>query len=273
MNISTSETTFARALRSERIRVGLTQAQLSNKIETSQQNVAAMEKGLSLPRHDLYERMVAFFGNTSVIAALPPKRDLLMATEAIGKASASSSAPMFQRRQESLSEEEEVRPVIPEMRTPRLRRERNLTLRELLPSELRGNVEKSLTFIDTVYRVDYLSDKLCVEVKSPVNIPSVLTSARLAMQQLYLFTNVIKVLHPNIQLPRASLVLVKGGLDIWASHDNNPVGKTVIMEAGIMGVAVLLAEDMAQAAKYIAALEKNEHQESTTEVVDAPEDF
>lgn len=268
MNNSPAESTFAKALRSERKRMGLTQARLAEVLGTSQQNIAGMEKGLSLPRPDLHERMVDIFGNTSVIAALPPRRDLLLATEAISKASATASLATFQRQQENLNTTDD--PVKPEMKVPRLRRDRNNDLKALLPPELHNNVERVLAVFDTFYRVDYLSDKLCVEIKSPANLPSVLSAARAAMQQLHIYASVLKQQYKDY--PQPMPVLVHGCMNIWTSPDNNPRGKTVVVEGGLMGIRVVIVDTLAQAADFIVKAEKGVYQQSPEEL-GADEDY
>ena len=69
---------FARVLRAERNRLKMTQTQLAEAIGTSQQNVGGMERGLSLPRPELFDKMVEVFGKHSPVANLPPRRDVLI---------------------------------------------------------------------------------------------------------------------------------------------------------------------------------------------------
>jgi DNA-binding XRE family transcriptional regulator len=69
---------FARVLRAERKRLQLTQVQLAQAIGTSQQNIGGMERGLSLPRPELHDKMVELFGQHSPVANLPPRRDVLI---------------------------------------------------------------------------------------------------------------------------------------------------------------------------------------------------
>lgn len=96
---------FARVLRAERKRLEMTQVQLAEAIGTSQQNIGGMERGLSLPRPELHDKMVELFGRHSPVANLPPRRDVLIpgaSAEVIERASSGASSVSFNRKQEVL---------------------------------------------------------------------------------------------------------------------------------------------------------------------------
>jgi len=228
MNESTANSTFAKALRSERKRMELTQAQLADRIGTSQQNIAGMEKGLSLPRPDLHDRMVDLFGSDSVIAALPPKRDLLLATEAIGKASATAALETISQ----VKGFDYAREVLPSRVVtsadwrraaaidPKATRE---ALREVLPVEYHQYIDgwvlspENQRIPGVGYRADYLSPGLCVEMKRVFMGHRLLEVVRLGIQQISLFRNIleskerVESLHP--QHRRYVLALVVDSLD------------------------------------------------------------
>jgi transcriptional regulator with XRE-family HTH domain len=234
----------------------LTQTQLADAVGTTQQNVAGWEKGKSLPKQATFDRLVEVFGEHSVVAALPPRGEILLAHSAIDNA----MEPAFRRTQESLGHVVMVTDV-PAGVTPlpilQNRRLRNETLRELLPEKLRGNTEVALTLHDLTYRVDYLSENLCVEIKTPT--PSnVLGSARSAIQQLYLFNSVLK---QNAKAggahPKPLLILIKGDINLWDSPNNNPRGKFILTEAGVMGITVAFVDTLEAAASYIKARESD----------------
>lgn len=67
------ETTFGSSLRLAREAKQLTQTQLANLVGTSQQNIAGMEAGRSLPKEAIYDKLCEVFGKHSDIAQLPPR--------------------------------------------------------------------------------------------------------------------------------------------------------------------------------------------------------
>lgn len=70
---STAETTFGKSLRLAREAKQLTQTQLAKIVGTSQQNIAGIEAGRSLPKDDLFDKLVEVFGRHSAVAQLPPR--------------------------------------------------------------------------------------------------------------------------------------------------------------------------------------------------------
>ena len=77
---------FAKALRADRISRGLTQKQLAAAVGFSQQNVTNLESSKSLPRPDLYVRLMAYFGPGSALANASPERLLAASTTKYGSA-------------------------------------------------------------------------------------------------------------------------------------------------------------------------------------------
>ena len=69
-------TTFAKAVKLERLRLELTQTQLADAVGTTQQNVAGWESSKSLPKTPTWERLVELFGKNSPVAALPPRGEI-----------------------------------------------------------------------------------------------------------------------------------------------------------------------------------------------------
>ncbi|NMM13871.1 MAG: helix-turn-helix transcriptional regulator [Rhodoferax sp.] len=70
--------TFGYALNAERKRLGITQGQLAERTNTTQQNVAGLESDKSLPRPELFSKIIEVFGRDSILATLPSTRRILM---------------------------------------------------------------------------------------------------------------------------------------------------------------------------------------------------
>lgn len=102
------ETTFGKSLRLEREARQLTQTQLATLVGTSQQNIAGMEAGRSLPKEAIFEKLVEVFGKHSSVAQLPPRGVIKMGYDTVeriahtskAKPAASSRATLSAKAQE-----------------------------------------------------------------------------------------------------------------------------------------------------------------------------
>ena len=73
-----SRTTFGKALKADREARKLTQQQVADAIGVKQQHVAGWESGKNLPRPESWEKLVDFFGQTSTIAFLPQRGEIVV---------------------------------------------------------------------------------------------------------------------------------------------------------------------------------------------------
>jgi len=223
------KSTFARALRMERERLGLTQKELAEKLGCAQQNIAGMENDKSLPKPDLHDKMVEIFGQTSPIAALPPRRDIV-------ELMARVSSPMFSRQQETLPESSE--PLRDEWR--------EVDFSELLPASLRGYIEAPLGYNGLSYTADYLSPALLVEVKHVGNPANMLNLGRHGLHHLSTMCRIVDTLRlESEQQPKPILILVSPNLNIDKSM------MRLSAEAELHGIEVLFAPNNTSVAELI----------------------
>ena len=87
---SIPETTFGKSLRLEREARQLTQTQLAVLAGTSQQNIAGMEAGRSLPKEAIFEKLVEVFGKHSSVAQLPPRGVIKLGYDTVERVSHAS---------------------------------------------------------------------------------------------------------------------------------------------------------------------------------------
>ncbi len=80
---SSSETTFGKSLRLARESKKLTQTQLADIVGTSQQNIAGMEAGRSLPKQAIFDKLCEVFGQHSSVAQLPPRGVIRMGYDVV----------------------------------------------------------------------------------------------------------------------------------------------------------------------------------------------
>lgn len=200
----TGKSTFAKALRMERERLGLTQKELADKLGCAQQNVAGMENDKSLPKPDLHDKMIEVFGPNSPVAALPPRRDIadLMARVSAPKLEAhhiQPSAVMWSRSQEF---------------TPAPADDTS-NFAEFLAPELRVHVESRLGYNGLSYMADYLSPSLLIEVKHVQNNKNTLFTGRVGLIHLKTLSLIVEtMLADSEQPPKPVLILVTETLNL-----------------------------------------------------------
>lgn len=101
---SSSETTFGKSLRLARESKKLTQTQLADLAGTSQQNIAGMEAGRSLPKQAIFDKLCEVFGQHSSVAQLPPRGVIRMGYDVVEDVMEKSrSIPLHTSSQQPLS--------------------------------------------------------------------------------------------------------------------------------------------------------------------------
>lgn len=247
-------TTFGKVLRQLRRDKELTQAQLAEKVGTSQQNIQGIEAGKSAPGNEIYERMLDFFGHDSLLSSVPPKQP-----------------PAFMRKPVYYRTSEGVTHLVTE-NTPPLPRSRPL-LRAAqisedigiqLPEGLRGGLNAKLTtqWSEVPYRVDYLGRNICLEIKSPQTPLTFLSAARSGLQQLYLFGLHFRAHYALLGETPPELVLA------ILSPEFDPLqrgartlsrGEVILREARLMGISVFFPKTVEKIAQAIVARETGQH--------------
>lgn len=161
----TETTSFGEALKAERNRRGWSQQELADKVGVTQQNVGNWERGANMPKQAALDKLIEVLGQDSPIASTRLKPELRVLHFA---GESTVDYPSFSRRQTEPN-------VLTVARMP-LRppiRETHLKLAELLPSELKQNLERRISLGRASYLADYLSDKLCVGIKKIIRSSSV----------------------------------------------------------------------------------------------------
>jgi DNA-binding XRE family transcriptional regulator len=221
------KSTFAKALRMERERLGLTQKELAEKLGCAQQNIAGMENDKSLPKQDLHDKMIEVFGQHSPVAALPPRRDIAELMERV-------SSPMYSSREPQTTEAAE-----PE-------HWREIEFVELLPHNLRGYTEAPLGYNGLSYMADYLSPTLLVEVKRVGNPANMLNLGRHGLQQLSTMSRIVDTIRLESEpQPKPILILVTPNLNIDKSM------MRLSAEAELHGIEVVFAPNNTSVAELI----------------------
>lgn len=227
-------TTFGKALRAERERMGLTQKELADRVGTVQQSVGGWEAGRSLPRPEMFDKLVEVFGPHSPVAALPPRGQIVQRA----KYGPSPMRPFKEINESRIKRELDARlaraveepvrvyphqeaaidglmsgPVVQSLdsrfanarRATAIRRAHlRDTLRDLLPEELHRHMEARIPAHHLQARADYISDRLCLEIirsgfgsgRSPAEALNV-QSARLGMQRLLVSRALLRMCYPT----------------------------------------------------------------------------
>lgn len=231
-----SASTFGSALRSERERLGLTQRELADRLETSQQNVAGWEGGKAHPGERFHRRMLQVFGEHSVLGYLQPKHRF---------APPPDFEPSGFGAEAGLVTDEPV-PVGP-------------PLTEELPPPLRRFAHAQVGRWD----VDYLSDRICAEIKL-LGSHRLDVVCRVGMQQLCVLR---RALEAGSDKPRNServflLVLLVSNLEAAVTDVALP---HLYVEGGALGIDIQLAPNLRSAASIIERLETHDARAHVTE--------
>lgn len=169
-------TTFHDALFAERERMGLTQAELADKLSTSQQNIASWESGRTAPRRRTLSRITEFFGPDSPVTKLAPTNDDPPMSPEPLRSSLFRKEPEMRGIAASRVRSEMIEPP-PDLVT-------------LVPENFRTYVEAAIQVGSRTARADYWSPKLGLEIiwmrQSGLLNPA-LPRTRQAMQQLLVF--------------------------------------------------------------------------------------
>ena len=201
-------TTFGKLLRQERKRKELNQTQLAELVGTTQQNIGNWEAGRNLPKQDAFDKLIEVFGKDSALALLPPKGEIRLEGKAVSSANtkaelvtapsrvdlthtqtgekldeAQLNALWVQGRQQS---EERFATALPEH------------LRQFVHRRVGGPGASSSKQNTLQYVADYLSPKLCVEIKR-ITGNRLETSARLGMHQLVVYRKMLELHEPDLE--------------------------------------------------------------------------
>ena len=241
-------TTFGRALRFERKRLGLTQRELAQRLETSQQNVAGWEVGKALPGVEFYDAMIALFGKTSPLSALPPREarmQIRLSREPINLA-----ARHWADEDDNLISDAKMRQdwSAPAQQTAK-------TFSGALPEALRVHADRRVDSSGArsyEYRADYLSARVCLCLCFPADAEGVLQSARGGLQQLALHR---ALLEGDAARERVYLLAVVVTDPSMIMGPGSRLAQ-VMFEASTLGVEVQLTDDAASLAGVVGALEQ-----------------
>lgn len=86
---------FGSVLHAERKRLGLTQVELAQRLDSTQQAVGGWEAGKTAPTEKFYARMMEVFGRSSPLKNFVRRGEVVTATNAIHSARESSRAQVF----------------------------------------------------------------------------------------------------------------------------------------------------------------------------------
>lgn len=213
--------------------MGLTQAELADKLDTSQQNVASWESGRSEPRKRNLARILEFFGPDSPVTRLAPtgrmevpsvRRELFRPP----------SIEDEQRHIENLSAPHEPLP----------------SLRDWLPEQYQAFVEPSISLGRRVARPDYWSPALGLEVvwlSHRVLSSNLLNRTRIAMQQLLVWSKA----HPSSDRQLIVAVVAQGG----ASYLLGNVLERLAAESSLLAIEVVYTSGVEGVADTITRVE------------------
>lgn len=240
-------TTFGKAVRSERKRLGLTQKQLADKLGTSQQNAGGWETAKSFPGHDLFEKLVDLFGRDSPVASMPPRTPN---TEIQLVPAAKQMQPTTAEVRDEYGERARIQFEREWRKGARLD---TSVLADELPAELKPNlqriVENPHLFGTYQYKADYLSDKLCLEMKK-VTGNRLEYTARLGMQQMVLFKTILEQANP----PKERTGTYVLALVIDDLGRTNGISR-LSFEAAMLGIIIGFYNNQSAVAKSIIQLE------------------
>lgn len=214
-------TTISLVLKAERKRLQLTQGELADKLECTQQNLSEIERGVSHPSPKLLDKMLEVFGHDSPLAYVARKGEV-------------RPPPVGPRVVISTVEPPSSRPHRPDSHW-------EAEVVNSMPPELRGYWQH------TKCAVDYVSPSLAVEVKysGASAAQSLLTLARLGMQQVC----VAKAMLTGQRT--YALVLVFEGAAMLRPER---VG-SIHAEAALLGIQLVFCPDASSAGKAIGMLE------------------
>lgn len=233
-------TTFGKVLKQERERLGLTQTQLAEKMETSQQNIGHWESGRSMPKHDAFERLLRVFGADSLLSHLPPRGEI---RSPIAKAFVELAGPDgTSQRIEAVQAWADGANAVP--RNQRI----EVEMAEALPAHLRQNVEQKIELHGITYKPDYLSPRVCAELRF-VSGSRIDLVSRTGMQQLLLFRHILSLRGPEPK--HFVLILVAGDMMQMVSN----TAMKMHTEARALGVELVYCNTPDAAALTIADYE------------------
>ena len=249
MENTPAKTTYGKAVRAERKLRELTQEQLAKAVGTSQQNIGGIEAGRSLPRPDLHDKLVQFFGKHSPIAALPPRDEILLAANAIANAQASSSADVIDVKSRPISNTEMAQWWTDG--AAKSAKEMEDAIGEALPQALRNNLHQRIDSGKRALRPDYISDRLVVEWKF-VSGPRLDTASRIGMQQLCVFKAALA--KQSAPPRRFILALVTMHLDAMRGSSMLNISE----EADMLGIEVYFCNDGGAVAHTVEQIESGQ---------------
>jgi len=155
----TETNSFGKVLKAERKRLGWSQQELADQVGVTQQNVGNWERGENMPKQAALDKLIEVLGPDSPIAATRLRPELRPAHHA-GETITEYAA--FSRRQTEFNLEKV--PLVGEGR-PVLFRDAHRKIQALLSPELKGNMERRVSYGRTRYMADYLSDRVCITIK------------------------------------------------------------------------------------------------------------
>lgn len=240
-------TTFGKVLKQERERLGLTQTQLAERMKTTQQNIGHWESGRSLPKHDAYEKLLEVFGTDSLLSHLPPRGQINVGPA--GGFTKTRELMVDVVSPDGTSAKIEAVQAWADGATAAQRNQRmEVEVTEALPAHLRHNVERKIDLHGITYRPDYLSDKVCAEVRY-VTGNRVDVVSRTGMQQLLLFKNILTA---QGKAPAQTLLILVAG-DMMQVVSNAAL--KMHAEARALGVDLVYCNTPQAAASTIAQCE------------------
>jgi len=250
---------FGDALRVERERLRLSQEQLGDMLEVSQQAVANWEAGTAIPRPERRKRLIQILGPGSELAKLMPRYEFAEGPLEPGP----SDGESWEDGRSDMTNNEPKEPLKGGLEDTR-RKAGTLHARrgsdrveflEALPEALRQYVDGSITIGAATRRLDYLSPYLGVDVK---RLPIDRTMAWAASAPSLLNLAMVRsVTDSSVKPPRQyALILVSDGL----KHRSDASVQRLMFDAGVLGVTVHQVESMPQAAQLVAELESNDEE-------------
>jgi transcriptional regulator with XRE-family HTH domain len=246
--------TFGQMLKKDRERLELTQGELAERLGVSQQAVASWENDAAMPKQDRRAALLQVLGPTAELVRNPPTGTFLQGVKLTARATVQDS-PIDTVR-ENLTRygtpaSGSVMDRLKEQR--RIQEEKRTILVNQLDEGFRANLDQRLEIGPTRRFVDYLSDKLVIEIKYITHdrrpYPSLLFSQSLL--QLAVIKAYLTSAGPSDR--QFILMLIVNPEAPLRNQEYN----RLVFDAGLLGISIAQVTNPHSAAKLIMALESD----------------